>query len=135
VLNHLSSGSSSLLRQSPSLATQLAPLDPATPTPTATLSDSQYTADGELETDPESLYGSRRRRAARLEGRDRAQEAAGGLGEEVRARWNGGIEKLAMTVQHTDWGVVREMVEEGMGYVYGVMRREGRELERKAKKS
>jgi len=60
-----------------------------------------------------------------LEGRDRAQEgAAGGITQEVRERWNNGIEKVAMKVQHTDWGVVREMVEEGMGYVYGLVRRE-----------
>lgn len=129
VLNHLSSGSSSLLRQSPSLASHLAPIDPSTPsdtlTPTSTLSESSYSPSGELEADPESMYGSRRRRMARLEGRDRAQNGVdGGIGQEVRERWNQGVEKVAMKVQHTDWGVVREMVEEGMGYVYGLVRRE-----------
>jgi len=70
-----------------------------------------------------------------LEGRDKAQEGAGGVSEEVRERWNNGIEKIAMKVQHTDWGVVRETVESAMGYAYGLVRKETRELERRAEKS
>lgn len=132
VLNHLSSGSE-FLRRDPASSPRTPPLDPSLPLdstnapsyPSATAAAHDV---DEVATDPSSVYGSRRKRTVM---RDRELQAQG-IVETAKEMWNTGLERWVRKVQNTDWGVVRETIEERAGYAYGLARREARELERKA---
>jgi len=59
------------------------------------------------------------------------REVRTGILETAKDRWNSELEILVKRAYNTDWGMVRESLENGVGAIWRLSQRVGKEVERR----